>query len=91
MSSRGFLQGEDAVEMLLKIRMDGFVTGYASAILTLADGHPNAEQYADMLADEAAAGIEADPILLEAQRREVIERLAGVNSGPITLHEVPHE
>ena len=40
------------------------------------------------MADEAGQDIENDPLLMEAQRQQIIERLAGVDSGPITLRGV---
>ena len=85
MSEPQVMTGEAAIDMLVAIRMDGFVTGYASAILTLAGDRPNADQMADALADAAAGEIEADPILMESMREQVLQRLAGVDSGPHTL------
>ena len=85
MSEPQVMTGEAAIDMLVTIRMDGFVTGYASAILTLASDRPNVDQMADALADAAAGEIEADPILMESMREQVLQRLAGVDSGPYTL------
>ena len=81
-------QGADALELLLSIRLDGFITGYASALLTMLPDVPRVEELVDRMADEACQDIENDPLMMEAQRQEIIERLAGVDSGPITLRGV---
>ena len=79
------LHGSEALELLLDVRLDGIMTGYASAILNLLGDRPNAEQVADRMAAEAMADITADPLVMEAQRQQVAERLMGMDSGPLTM------
>lgn len=85
MSEPRVLRGSDAMELLLDIRLDGIMTGYASAILHLLGDRPGAEGIADKLAAEAMAEITADPLVMEAFRSQIAERVAGVDSGPITI------
>ena len=73
------------MELLLDIRLDGIMTGYASAILHLLGDRPGAEEIVDRLAAKAMAEITADPLVMEAFRSQIAERLAGVDSGPITI------
>lgn len=84
--------GDDALEALLSIRMDGFVTGYASAVLTMALGggipRDQAESIADSEAVTAAEQIEADQIMLEAQRQQIVERLTGQDTGTYSINPV---
>ena len=74
------------LELLLDIRLDGIATGYATAMfmIAVASGmsQDEAERYADDEADRALLAIKRDPLAMEEQRREVRERLAGVDSGP---------
>ena len=80
------------LELLLDIRLDGIATGYATAMLTIADAagmsQDEAERYADDEADRALLAIKRDPLAMEEQRREVRERLAGVDSGPRTVRTI---
>ena len=85
MPERRVLHGSEALELLLAVRLDGIMTGYASAILHLLGDRPNAEQVADRMAAEAMADITADPLVMEAQRQQVAERLMGIDSGPLTV------
>lgn len=85
MSEPRVLRGSDAMELLLDIRLDGIMTGYSSAILHLLGDRPGAEEIADKLAGQAMAEITADPLVMEAFRSQIAERLAGVDSGPITM------
>ena len=85
MSEPRVLQGSDAMELLLDIRLDGIMTGYASAILQLLGDRPGAEEIADKLAAEAMDAITADPLVMEAFRSLIAERLTGVESDPITI------
>lgn len=84
--------GSDALELLLDIRLDGITTGYATAMLTIAVAagmsQDEAERYADDEADRALLAIKRDPLAMEEQRREVRERLAGVDSGPRTVRTI---
>lgn len=73
------------MDLLLDIRLDGMTTGYASAILHLLGDRPGAEEIADKLADQAMREIMADPLVMEAFRQQIVERLDGSNSGPFTL------
>ncbi|MFT4296518.1 MAG: hypothetical protein QM582_14010 [Micropruina sp.] len=87
------VEGEQALAILLQIRMDGFVSGYATALLSAAVAAgvepERAEEYADRHADAAADQVYSDPVLLEAQRREIVERLHGTDTGPFTPNTVP--
>ena len=80
------------LELLLDIRLDGITTGYATAMLTIAAAsgmsQDEAERYADDEADRALLAIKRDPLAMEEQRREVRERLAGVDSGPRTVRTI---
>lgn len=81
------------LELLLDIRLDGIATGYATAMLTIAVAvagmsQDEAERYADDEADRALLAIKRDPLAMEEQRREVRERLAGVDSGPRTVRTI---
>ena len=85
MSEPRVLRGSDVMELLLDIRLDGIMTGYASAILHLLGYRPGAEGIADKLAGRAMDAITADPLVMEAFRSQIAERVAGVDSGPITI------
>lgn len=80
------------LELLLDIRLDGIATGYATAMLMIADAsgmsQDEAERYADDETDRALLAIKRDPLAMEEQRREVRERLAGVDSGPRTVRTI---
>ena len=80
------------LELLLDIRLDGFATGYATAMFMIAVAagisQDEAERYADAEADRALLAIKRDPLAMEEQRREVRERLAGVDSGPRTVRTI---
>ena len=78
-------KGAEVVELLLGVRLDGVMTGYASAILRLLGDHPNAEEVADRMAEEAMDEIIADPLVMEAFRQQIAERLMGIDSGPLTV------
>ena len=73
------------MELLLDIRLDGIMTGYASAILHLLGDRPGAGGIADKLAGQAMDAITADPLVMEAFRSQIAERVAGIDSGPITI------
>ena len=80
------------LELLLDIRLDGIATGYATAMFMIAVAggmsQDEAERYADDEADRALLAIKRDPLAMEEQRREVRERLAGVDSGPRTVRTI---
>lgn len=81
------------LELLLDIRLDGIATGYATAMFMIAVtaagmSQDEAERYADDEADRALLAIKRDPLAMEEQRREVRERLAGVDSGPRTVRTI---
>ena len=81
------------LELLLDIRLDGIATGYATAMFMIANvaagmSQDEAERYADDEADRALLAIKRDPLAMEEQRREVRERLAGVDSGPRTVRTI---
>lgn len=94
-STFGVLAGNDAMNMLIDIYMDGFVSGAASAAVTLLSmgRQPNAndEQIGEQLSQKAADAIRADPLAVECVRNEITERLAGIDSAPkgFSLPNVP--
>ena len=85
MSEGRIHKGAEVVELLLGVRLDGVMTGYASAILHLLGDHPNAEEVADRVAKEAMDEIIADPLVVEAFRQQIAEQLMGIDSGPLTV------
>jgi hypothetical protein len=71
------LQGNEALSKLVDIWLDGFTSGASSMAATLGrDG-----DRADALAQWLVAGIRSDPLAVEQVRREIFERMAGVDSG----------
>ena len=85
MSEGRIYKAAEVLELLLDVRLDGVMTGYASAILHLLGDRPNAEDVADRMAQEAMAEITADPLVMEAFRQQIAERLMGIDSGPLTV------
>lgn len=66
-------------ERLSQIWLDGFTSGAAS----LAKGLGCTDETADKLADEIATALMGDPACMETVRREVFERLMGLDdTGP---------
>lgn len=90
--TRDELLAPGGLELLLDIRLDGIATGYATTMLMIAVAagmsQDEAERYADDEADRALLAIKRDPLAMEEQRREVRERLAGVDSGPRTVCDI---
>lgn len=68
--------------VLIAIYLDGFGTGVGSAALSLGR---MSEQDADKASDKMVAAVQNDPAVMETIRREVFERITGVESGPYTL------
>ena len=89
MSGLKFVSGSDALELMLDIRLDGFATGYASAIFAVAGylgmTEAEAEQFSDKDTDRLLQELKRDPLAMEAQRQEILQRLNGVDSGPYTI------
>ncbi len=89
MTGLKLVAGSDALDLLLDVRLDGFVTGYASAMLMIAKAagmsQQEGERYADEQADQACSAMKRDPLVMEMQRQEILERLTGTDSGPYTV------
>ena len=79
------LVGNDAMNMLLDIYLDGFASGAASGAATIlgTTSMPpeTAAKVSDEISDQLIAAIHADPLTVEAIRREIGERLTGIDSG----------
>ena len=66
---------------LLDVYLNGFCTGFASALTSLRCP----TDIADRESDVACAAIRADPLAREAILREIAEALSGIDSGPHDL------
>lgn len=73
--------------VLIQIWLDGAATGFATAAMTV--GLDAAA--ADKFSDEMVAAIQGDPAAMEQVRKEVLERIQGIDSGPYTFtaHVMP--
>lgn len=89
------LVGNDAESKLIDIYLSGFLSGAASGSKVLADtsgttmDRATAERICDELAHGLTDRISADPLILEAIRREITEILIGVDSGPKNIRLAP--
>lgn len=73
--------GNDAMNLLIDLYMNGFVTGASSALATYTKAD---DATADRLTDHLAEGLRADPLAIEQVRRQVAETFAGIDSGEVT-------
>lgn len=74
------LRGAEAVDLLLGVYADGFITGISSALATTHRHVPVEER--DAFAEKFTDDLMNDPLMREAIGREIAERLAGRDSGP---------
>mgnify|MGYP000128359992 CR=1 FL=1 len=84
--SKVFMQKLDT-SVLIDIFMDGVTTGIGSFAMTMTDGD---EQAADKIADAFVAAMFGDPAVMETVRRNVAERLQGIEGSPhsLRIHQV---
>ena len=84
----GILQGEEVVQMLVSIWLDGFLSGGATALESFA-GAP--DHVAAKTARHMSGILQADPLAMLGIEREVKERLAGIDTGTksITVKDEP--
>jgi len=75
----GVLVGNDALNMMINVYMDGFTTGASSALASYTQAE---DAMADTLVDLLTDGIREDPLAVETIRREIAERFAGIDTGP---------
>lgn len=80
------LKDNDALSMLIDIWMDGFVSGSASTVSTLAPDHEDA---ADAFAVSMAEKLRGDPLAIETVRREITERMTGKDDGETKTLTIP--
>jgi len=76
------LVGNDALNMLIDVYLDGFTTGAASALATYTKAD---DATADRLCEYLTTGLRDDPLAIETVRREIGERLAGIDTGEKNL------
>lgn len=78
--------GNDAMNKMIDIFLNGFVSGAASGVATIlqsfAPSLPNIDEMADTVSDSLVAAIRTDPLAIEELRREIAEELLGTDSGP---------
>ena len=67
--------------VVIDIYLDGLCTGAATAAMLLGF----AEADADRIADDVATKVRDDPAAMEQVRKEVLERIKGIDSGPYTF------
>lgn len=72
----------DAMNALIDVYVNGFVTGIASAVKTLGGD----DEQADGLAQYLAEGVRTDPLVMNQIVEEIDETLAGVDTGPKSIH-----
>lgn len=77
-----YLLGNDALNMLIDIYMDGFMTGASSALATYTSVD---DATSDRLCEHLTAGLRDDPLAVETIRREITERFQGIDSGEKTF------
>lgn len=77
-----YLLGNDALNMLIDIYMDGFMTGASSALATYTRVE---DATADRLCEHLTSGLRDDPLAVETIRREISERFQGIDSGEKTF------
>lgn len=77
-----YLLGNDAMNALIDIYMNGFITGAASALATYTSAD---DATADRLCDQLTSGLRDDPLAIETVRREIAEQFAGVDTGEKTF------
>lgn len=83
MSAAKVVKGDAAMERLVEIYMNGFVTGVSSALSTFAPSLPG--DMCDAAADDMAAALRKDRLSMEEVVNQVRETLAGVDSGPFAF------
>lgn len=80
MGKKHELRGDAAVDLLLGVYADGFITGISSALATTHKHVPVEER--DAFAEKFTSDLMDDPLMREAIKAEIAERLAGQDSGP---------
>lgn len=84
MTERFAMEGEAALDLIVAVYLDGYLSGAASALRTFTKASDAA---ADGAAEALTAALAGDRIAFEEVRHEVMERLTGRDSGP-KLYEI---
>lgn len=66
---------------LIQIWLDGACTGLATAAMTFGFTDTEADKFADMM----VKAMQTDPAAMEQVRKQVLERLQGIDSDPYTF------
>lgn len=75
-----YVQGNDAMNLMIDIWLSGFASGASSTLATLLGDQP--EEVRDKFCHSLAKGISDDPLALEALRIEITELIVGADTGP---------
>lgn len=79
--------GNEAMNKLIEIWFNGFISGAASggtqiAVYAGLENNPQVQELIDKVALKVTAAAHADPLAVEAVRREITETFLGIDSGP---------